>query len=217
MSYQRYRRRRTTQKPRKFFKSYTNRRMYQLGRSVQYLKKAINVEYKEINNNVTLQPTTVWQFDPLTSLAVGDDKTNRDGRSIRPRFLTGKMLFQKHATATQTFIRAIIFRDTSSNGVVPDIDDILQNATTFPLTSVLNKDYTKRFRILMDRTYALNADKPNFCLKINRKLWGHTEYSGITANQTDLSTGHYYLAFVSNESTNSPTFQYFLRVSFVDN
>lgn len=208
----RYRRRR--RRPTKPMRYKVADTAYKAWKGVRYLKGLVNAEMHAFDNtnSVTIN-NSPGVVDHLSAIAVGDGNGDRSGLSILAKYLFGRLIFTKSPSATDTFIRMIIIKDNQQiSDTPPTISQLLASTS---VVSPLNKNTFNRFKILMDRTIRLDANKTSTNMKINLRLPYHTTYNGTSG--TDIQKNGTYILFISNESVNLPSVQYDLRFSFYDN
>lgn len=92
----------------------------------------------------------------LIRIAAGDGESNRDGRKIVITKI--KWRYQVDGTelsnTTKDTVRLILYLDTQCNGAAATVTNILE---TDDFQSFRNLTNSKRFKILMDRTYSFYA------------------------------------------------------------
>lgn len=193
-----------------------------VGKAAWYMaKKAlslINVERKF--SDVTSTGTSVNATRILLNgLSTGDSTNQRNGQSIKVTQIYCQLKFNLNASATDTTIRYMLILDRDPRGVIYNISDLLQDYTNYPITSPLNLDSNvRRYTVLMDRRLKLNTNYPETIRRINVKRPIHVRYDpDDTGTITDIAYNSIYLMFLSDESTNYPTVQYYCRIRFIDN
>lgn len=180
---------------------------------VRAIKDLINVELFNFDISGSISNNTTATIQGLTDIAQGDTDGTRTGNSLLVKDYQMKLKITKHASATNTYIRHIIFRDNQQiKDTVPVVADLLQN-------SAYNDFYTAtakgRFSILNDRTYELDANNVGMSVNITKKMQKHVRYNGSAA--TDIQKGGIYSMWVSSEAANAPTIAYQNRVRYYDN
>lgn len=211
-------RRKSYRKPRKFIKSYTNRKLYQLGRSVQYLKKVINVEYKRSLDAGTVNPSTTGDIRQMCDVAQGDSFDARDGNSVKWVHANMKGFVTKHTSATQTTVRIMLLLDKQPNGALPTLAQVLDNTYSFePTLRPLNVNFGSRFVLLASKMLTVDTNMPRRQFKWFKKISHHTKYNGATSAITDVNTNSLVMVSVSSEATNTPTIDYNMQSRFIDN
>lgn len=181
---------------------------------LNYIKGLVNSEMLHHNQNASISISNTGTVVHLTNITQGDGSAQRTGNSILLRTVFGRISACIHASATDTFIRCILFKDKQQVGdTLPLVTQVLR---TNSYLAALNSNQAGRFIILKDFMLKLNsANNTNSFRKILRKLHQHVRYNG-TAN-TDIQKSGVYILFISNEATNTPTLDYDLRVSYHDN
>lgn len=182
------------------------------------IKRMINVEYKHHNVDDTAGTAVTnsgTNLDDLCVIPIGDDEISRDGTSIKPINLVMRYALTKHASATNTLVRLVIFRTKFENDTAPTV------ASIFPSNPLLkSKIADKRFstKILYDKYFTLTSSGQSMRAgTIALKLHGHINYDGGETTGDDKEAGGIYLLAVSSEATNTPTLSYFTRLTFTDN
>lgn len=188
----------------------------QLWKDVTYLKSLINTEFKYKDTSANSAISTSPNFQLLNGLARGDDSTDRDGRQVRIKSLQSNFLFTQHASATSTIVRCIFFIDKDANGATPNMTDVFEAAT---INAPRELDNRKRFVILKDWTVTLTSSGQTIKRqKVFKNLDMKTVYDDSTAGDiTDISSNSLFLLLLSNEATNTPTVNSYVRIRFVDN
>lgn len=183
-----------------------------------YLKSLLNVEKKFINFASTINPDSVTgTFNSLSLLAQGTGPSQRVGTSIKPHKLHVNIKMAINSSATHTSIRAILFIDKESNGSTPVIADILGGSAT--IMSNYNHQEASRFITLKDKTFNLSSQGRNEAyFKIYKQFTNiHIHYDGSTATVTDIQDNAFWLFFVSDEATNTPTVNFEAQFIYIDN
>jgi hypothetical protein len=181
------------------------------------LKGLINSELKRFDLTTTNAPTSSGNIVPLSDVAQGDDAENRDGNKLMAKYLRFQWFATINGSATATLVRCIIFVDTENQGVTPTITLLLQSPTSpGNLTSPINTDQTQRFTILHDQRLSLNTGGVGIAERnVYKNLNFHINYTDGTA--TSRNKNSIWVAFISNESTNTPSIGYSSRLAFYDN
>lgn len=182
-------------------------------RATRYLKGLVNSEmfHNEITTSASINNTgTVYS---LTNISQGDSTTTRTGNSILVRNLLKRIRFTKNASATTTFVRCVLFQDKQQVGdTSPAITDLLASAT---VDAPLNLNTLGRFKILYNKTIVLNTNSPQWHKESYHKMYTHVRYNGTAG--TDIQKGGLYIMFISDQPTNAPTLDMWLRLGYHDN
>jgi len=212
------RRRSSTRRYRRFKRAYRKGGVYGVAKQAakSIVKYYLNPEYKFLDSSITTPFsfgfTGVLQSTP-TLIGQGDADTQRNGNSVKvTSMLTRGTIELADTNAAQC--RFIIFTDTSSNGAPPAVTDLLQSASVI---SPLNRINGKRFRVLYDRSWVLDADNPKKQIHIFKKMQHHIHYLDSTANTSSLGQGPIYFLWISDQNTNAPLATWNNRFRFLDN
>lgn len=178
-------------------------------------KKANKTELKYIDASASLQTdaqniksTGDFQYNfPLIS--TGATVSTRVGNVIEAKSLNAKITFSKHASATASVVRVIMFI-WKSDGAPSAVTDYLASASVNGQKAV---DHRFDSKTLMDKTYVLDSDNPKKQLNLRKKLNFPIFYdtSGSTPDKNKLV-----ILMISDETTNWPTFSGNLRLYFTD-
>lgn len=174
----------------------------------------LNPEYKFLDSSPTVAPANGGIMTNLSAIALGDNDTDRNGSSIKVTSHLLRGTLTKAASATATKVRVIIFSDTSSNGALPVVADVLQTSNQ---DSPLNKVNGSRFTVLFDKSYVLTNDTPMRQFKHFKKMQHHIHYLNGTSATSAMGQGPIYMLTISNEPTNAPTVSVNSRMRFLDN
>lgn len=219
----RYTRRRYTRRPRRV--QAKGRGWGQIARRAlkvaNFVRSVINPEYK-FKDSVLSSTTSILQTGLVTwpcNITQGTTDTTRIGDQFRAKGLVLRGNFEwNSAGAANQYIRMIVFKDISTNGTLPLVQNVLQTGTLQVVRANRNLDFGKRFTVLKDKVYALNNQRPSIYIKEYFKLGHIIEYQGNAGNISDASTGHIFVLFVSSEATsNGPGAFIDSRLKYVDN
>lgn len=189
----------------------------QLWRDVKWLKSVVNVEYKYSDVNSSGSISTTPTLSLLNGLSQGTTGITRTGQSVKVVGHLFRFTCTINASATTTFFRVILVRDSQPNGAAYTAGNLVQ--TSSDVNSPLVIGFGKRFHVVRDKTYSLALNGRE---SINGKFFirsgFHTTYNTSSAGTVgDINTNSYYLHVWSNEATNTPVFAYWSRIRFVDN
>lgn len=185
---------------------------------VKYLKGIINSEKKHFTTQFSA--ATVSGSGAMVSLqdmAQGDTNITRNGNSILVRgvYLFFKTIINPSVT-TVTQVRYILVQDNQQVGDTgPSVTDLLQDASYL---SMLNTNTAGRFKILWSKLYSLSvaaAGSPSVITKKYINLKHHIRYNG--SGSGDIQKGGLYLLCISSESSNTPTVNGNIRLTYYDN
>jgi len=167
----------------------------------------------------------------ISAIAQGDGESNRDGRkcTLTSIHLRGSVILDPRSdTSTSvggTTVRVLVVQDTQTNGAQLNSEDVILAATNVE-HSFRNLQFTKRFKILKDQTFAMkypsasgtsvtndvNGDIKNFKwnFKVNIPVI-HKANTAVIASITDNSI--HVIAFCSQNGV--ATLNYNARCRFV--
>jgi len=159
---------------------------------------------------------------PLTlcSEGVGDDE--RIGDYITPKSLQFKCSLLGNATTDDdTLARIVIVREDNSEGVVPNITEILKQDT---VDSLRNYQQGGQFRIIWDKTFRLIKQGIQatrqfmiFNKYIRLPKTSRCQYIGSGRTQADLGKGHYYAVLMcAQPNTEQCTWGLTCRLVYTD-
>lgn len=174
-------------------------------------------KYYDITNTTVTPATPAGTYTTVSlvgSLTTGDGPSNRDGSQIRLKSMQLQMQFTQNAAATgSTTCRWLLFLDrrvqVASTPSYTDIYDSTDVTNTF-----LNiEDQWKRFKILRSGLVTLTAAEVRTMVDVYLPCSLPIRYN--TADQVVMN--NIWLMIVSNETTNTPSVQYWYRIRFYDN
>lgn len=190
----------------------------QLVKDVALLKSLINTETKVLDNFSSVSVVNTGTVTLLNGMLQGTSASTREGNSVKDYSLEINCFptFNASSTSPYQYVRVMVVRDNQVNGVLPTATQILANVS---YTSCKNAAYSKRFKVLADRTICLNSQgNPNDFEKFYFKMGTHTNYGlGNAGNVQDIASGGLYLFYISDAATNAPNMAYYSRYRFIDN
>lgn len=179
------------------------------------LKGIVNAEKKRFDTNGSPAISSTAAAYHVDLIAQGDDVFNRDGNSILCKYLTLNYTVNMNASATASRVRIVCLVDTQYPGSDPTYTNVFLGN---PLTSPLSADLTPRFTILFDDHIDLSINGTRVrTIKHYKPLNFHIKYTGTTGAVGSVSKNSIYFYAVSNEATNTVTFEYDARLVFYDN
>lgn len=186
---------------------------YKAYKEAMKLKRLINVEYKLFDVADTTASSTTATLVSLASIGQGDTNITREGNSILLKSINVKSTIQAHASATQSAVRYIVFRDNQGSVSDPTAAQLLEASTP---NAHRNDANFQRFTVLHDKVYELsNAGTGRKDINIYIPCNFHIYYRDATA--TNHLKNVVWLLHLSNEATNTVTQQMNSRIRFVDN
>lgn len=201
-------------------RSYTPYQLAQKAwKGVKYIKSLVNVEKKHHDVLVDSAISATGSITNLVQIAQGDTDQTRSGNSILGQTEYIQFAVNQHASATNTFFRLMVVRDNQQiSDTAPAIGDILDStfSSQYVVAPLNNEFGIGRFSVLCDKRFALSANGSTSRIdKIFIPVRKHVRYNGSATS--DIQKGGLYLLLVSNEATNTPTFEAVCRFAFTDN
>lgn len=184
-------------------------------KGVMYLKGLVNSEMFHL---VTASNTTVSNTGTVihcTAIGQGDNITSRQGNSIFLRNILCRVTLEQNSSATSTFYRVILFQDTQQVGdASPTVSDVLNTVSTL---SSLSLAQPGRFNILKNWFVETNNGQgTSKALEwYDGNIYSHVKYNGSASS--DIQQNGLYLLLLSDQSTNTPTVTYNIKVGYHDN
>lgn len=150
--------------------------------------------------------TTVKTWE-LTDIAVGDGMS-RDGNELYLRSIGGRFSVETNAAGGDCqYVRFVLYRPKN-------VDSLL---TTLTYKSIIDDD---AYEVYFDKLVAVDTQRDCKIIKLGKRFWNSVipglkiEY--LTNTTGDVIKNAVCLAIVSNEATNGPSIEGFLRVFFKD-
>ncbi len=160
----------------------------------------------------------------LTNSAQGSIDSTRNGNQITLKMLEFQAFIVIASAANSSQVRVMLVQDKQTNGAGFAVDDVLESVTNLlSLISPKESDNKKRFNLLFDKVFVLN--RPGISsvqsnvrhIKFRKKLNMKIQYNGTGTTIAALRSNSLALLVISNEPTNEPTIDHFLRLSYIDN
>lgn len=200
---------------------------YAAYKGVKYLKKRLNVEYKQTGvyksivgagNTATVANGQIFL---VNGVAEGDGPLQRDGRQVK--FTSLNMHAWIATTSVSSIVRIIMFKYKGCQGDDPTQDELLEGAPIPSILAFKNLDNVPtNFQILSDKTFtcAGQQDKDKF----KHIQWHYnndikSRFSGTGASISDCSTNAVFCLVLAEPVTGSigPNISLNFRCRFVDN
>lgn len=182
---------------------------------VKYLRTLVNSEVHKRETGPASQAisTTPTVFH-LTAISQGDLDTDRTGLSIYLSYVSLRLYFSVHASATSSIVRVILVQDKQQIGdTTPGMADVISSASTL---AHYNNNTVGRFTIMMDETFWLDQGMyRTHIIKKFKKINSHVRFNGTSS--LDIQKQGLYLMMISTEATNTPTMNYSVRTAWHDN
>lgn len=192
-----------------------------LARQVSAIQRTSNIETKFRDVYTSLAPGTSALFTCHSAMQQGSTDQNRIGNSIKCQSIQIQANIAMNESAVAQTLRCIIFVDKENDGADPTgTGMLLQDTSTAQsqLVSRINKDFSKRFVILKDKSFNLqNYGTKNIHFKYFSKLDFHTLYDGATSAVTDFKENQVYTMWISDDNTIKPAVYQYSRLLYTDN
>ncbi len=187
-------------------------------RDLNLLRRFVNTEVHYSDLAIAAAGTsTTPTFTLLNGSQTGDGVSNRTGISIKLERCDLRFILTNNATAVTTFTRVMVIRDKQPNGAIFAIGDLLVATTPVSPYSDFNQ---ARFVVMYDEVFALSTAGPANASRVVAPSGCnfHVVYnSGNAGTVADINTNSLYLISFSDQATNTPTIQSYVRTWFVDN
>lgn len=158
----------------------------------------IELKYHDTTGISVTPDTSTGSVTHLSSVAQGDGSQERIGLAISPTSVELRLNFSKHASATATTIRLVIYQYVL--GASTAITDYFSSPAVTNFKANLRQYDT---RTLKDMTINLNTDRPEVTRFIRVRMRGIIGYDGSAG--ADSQKNGLYLIMLSDEATNTPT------------
>jgi hypothetical protein len=192
------------------------------GRALSVIKGAVSMLNTEVKVKDTSQGSTAVPdtglFHLISGVAQGDTQVTRDGGSIKCKGGLCKIYLSKHASATLTRIRVLIFMDMMNAAANPTAADFYNSSEVLGLQNVIT--HPNRYVFLYDHTVLLDAVKEsqtvlNIPLEALKEV--HFTFRGTGATVASCGGPTCFLYLAGSEATNTPASIVESRIFFVDN
>jgi len=187
------------------------------------IRKLINIETKfyDYTTTATSVPNT-GVVASITQMAQGLTSTTRVGDSIRLQHMEVRGRFVINSAATTSLCRVMVVRDLDGYGTAPNVSDILEyTSSTLGPVSPYKFNKKQRFSILFDELLSLQGGAATDGMSsqvftFSTAHQGHVLYLGSTGSAASDGKGTVYVAWISDEATNTPTVAFASRVLYTD-
>lgn len=193
-------------------RTYNKRRTYKKGSLKKYIKNVVQseVETKKALINYTAEaiPTSGYNIELMT-LGQGSASNQRIGDIVKLTSQHMRLVVKKNSSATNTIIRMLM--------VIP----YDPSSTTFPLSNYSQAVDQDLYTVLYDTFITLTNDQPDKVIKIGKK-YNRGKKSGINIHYDPSGLvnppkkNNIQLHIISNEATNTPTFDGYIYSYYKD-
>ena len=179
-------------------------------------------EWKYLDNNFNLAVSTGTSSWLLNGLAPGSSASQRIGQKVSVRSLEIRLYNQVTAgTGVDQLHRQLVVMDRQANGAPPAIANILSAAD---VAAPRNLEYRKRFKVLLDKTFTLNATAEpgsqkwrKYYIKFKRPIV--VEFNaGVAGTIADIVTNSLYIFNIGSQAAGATagTVTGYIRMRYTD-
>jgi len=182
----------------------------------------VELKYSDYSN--TFAPVSAGNLNNLLSVPNGTGPNERIGRSVSLHDIQFTYTLLANANTPQTHVRIILLYDRQTNGILPNVTDIVSSAT---VTSLPQPNNRSRFMVLYDKVHfftnnqvatVANSAYPSNPHVLNKKITlkgKKTEFFGTTGNLSDIDKGALFILALTNNS-GSAVVNFDSRIQFFD-
>jgi hypothetical protein len=183
------------------------------------VRRLINIEVKDFNNTLGIQPSSTWTFINFSPIAQGLTDGARVGNSIKLQSLFFAAYIELYpGVTTDNAVRFMLLRDHENAGAAPTSAIFQYPAALYQLTTPLTSIAEKRFTVVFDETVniACNGDKSAF-FKYSSSANQHIKFRGTDATDASAAEGSLWFATCAdNNAVNSPAIYGTWRLRYTD-
>jgi len=183
--------------------------------TAKWVATLVNAEYKYFDVSPSLPIASTYNgyiTGPLCAPPQGVDVESRTGDSIKMVNLTMRMILNYNGSNYEN-IRVIIFNDKENSMV--NVSDFLDlTGTSLAILSPKNQINQYDTKTIFDKTYALSANTPQVLIEEVFKLDMHTHFQAST---TTVKNNAIKLIVIGQQVSGGGTFQYFSKITYLDN
>lgn len=228
MPYKRYKHRRKYQTKRYLSRCYPRRR-YRRSRLPRLypMKPEIKRIFREIDDTQD-DLDIAGEVNLLNGVATGTTALNKLGINYKMisayiKFNVTAGLDTDSSEYQPSIIRVLLVLDKQSNGATVTLSDVLTigsgDTPTKAIMAFSNKPNAKRFKILRDKTYNLNNDRPEYTTKWFFKQPKIVQMQGTAADVANMKKNALYLIAYSDSTVTDdvkPSWTWKSQVNFTD-
>ena len=104
----------------------------------------LNVERKAVNGAFSSTVNSTGTVAILSGAAQGSGESQRNGNQIRGQYVFIRGNASKHASATNTVLRQILFKDCACQGAAAQVNEVLDTSVGLAINAPLNLDNSNR-------------------------------------------------------------------------
>lgn len=178
----------------------------------------LNTEEHIDDSSLTATPTQTGTLGSLAMPAQGVGSDDRQGDQIRLKSLHFNGKLSIHASATVSVVRIIIIVDKCNTitSIAQAMNSTYTGTARAPYAT-FNRDTRQNFRVLMDRTYQLESGTNELIHFKFNKRWKKGPIVEFNEAASTVSSNAVKVIFLSDSTTNNPSFDCVTRTTYVDN
>jgi len=184
-------------------------------KTAKWVAGLVNAEYKywDVSPSLPISSTySGYLTGPLCAPPQGIDVESRTGDSIKMVNMTLRMLLNYNGSNYEN-IRIIILHDKENS--VANVSDFLDiTGTAMAVLSPKNQNNQYDTKTIYDKTFGLNANRPQILIEKVFKLDLHTHFQAST---TTVKNNAIKMIVIGQQVSGGSTFQYFSKITYLDN
>ena len=184
-------------------------------KTAKWVAGLVNAEYKyyDVSPSSLIASTySGYITGPLCAPPQGVDVESRTGDSIKMVNMTLRMLLQYNGTNFEN-VRVIVFIDKENT--ITNVSDYLDTiGTTSSVLSPKNQVNQYDSKTIMDKTFAISANRPQAIIQKVFKLNLHEHFQAST---TTVKNNAIKMIVIGQQPSAGSLFQYFSKITYLDN
>ena len=184
-------------------------------KTAKWVAGLVNAEYKYFDVSPSLPIASTYNgyiTGPLCAPPQGTDVESRTGDSIKMVNMTLRMIINYNG-ANYENIRVIIVHD-KENSIVNVSDFLDITGTSMAILSPKNQINQYDSKTILDKTYGVSGNRPQVIIEKVIKLDMHTHFQAST---TTVKNNAIKLIVIGQQPTGGASFQYFSKITYLDN
>lgn len=184
-------------------------------KTAKWVAGLVNAEYKYFDVSPSLPIASTYNgyiTGPLCAPPQGVDVESRTGDSIKMVNMTLRMLINYNGVNYEN-IRVIVVHD-KENSIVNVSDFLDLTGTSLAVLSPKNQINQYDSKTIFDKTYSISANRPQVIIHKVIKLNMHTHFQAST---TTIKNNAIKLIVLGQQASSGATFQYFSKITYLDN
>lgn len=184
-------------------------------KTAKWVAGLVNAEYKYFDVSPSLPISSSYNgyiTGPLCAPPQGVDVESRTGDSIKMVNMTLRMLINYNGSNYEN-VRVIVLHD-KENSIVNVSDFLDLTGSSLAVLSPKNQINQYDSKTIFDRTYAISSNRPQVIIHKVIKLNMHTHFQAST---TTIKNNAIKLIVIGQQASSGSTFQYFSKITYLDN